>query len=80
MNELMNAIGQNLAQHLTSIGVGSGVFLFSFIHNMPEAPPSSMQEYWTWVRDSLQTAIPIRQARQANPTLPQDAAQPKETK
>lgn len=75
MNQLLNAIAANLYQHLTTIGVGSGVLFFAVIHNMPPEPPSSMQEYWTWVRDSLQTAIPVRQARQQNPT--QD--KPKET-
>lgn len=73
MNELLTAIGHNLAQHLTSLGVGSGVLFFAVIHNMPEKPPTSMQEYWTWVRDSLQTSIPVRQAAShANPTQPKE--------
>ncbi len=75
MNALLNAIGQNLLQHLTSIGVGSGVLFFAIVHNMPENPPTSMQEYWTWVRDALQTSIPVRQGRQPNPQQPVSPAQ-----
>lgn len=73
MNALIDAVSTNLVQHLTSIGVGSGVLFFAVVHNMPENPPASMQEYWTWVRDSLQTAIPVRQAR-PHPTQPDTPA------
>jgi len=78
MNALLDAVAYNLYQHLTTIGVGSGVLFFAIVHNMPEIPPASMQEYWTWVRDSLQTAIPVRQGRNNRPTLPANPAQQKE--
>jgi len=67
MNEFLQAIGHlgatvanNLSTHLAAEG-GVGVLLFGvFVHTMPPQLPSSLQEYWTWVRDALQTALPVR--------------------
>ena len=70
MHEILDAIAKDFLTHLTSIGVGSGVLFFAIIHNMPEHPPVNMQEYWTWVRDSLQSAIPVRQPRVVAPPVP----------
>jgi len=84
MHELLDALAKDFLAHLTSVGVGSGVLFFAIIHNMPEHPPANMQEYWTWVRDSLQSAIPVRQPRVVNfaPSLalpaPPPPAAPKE--
>lgn len=75
MNEMLNAVGHNLAQHITSIGVGSGLLLFTFINCMPAHPPTSLEEYWAWVREALQTAIPARYHSTPNPQAPAEPAQ-----
>lgn len=60
MNELLNAIGHSVTQNLGSIGVGTLVIAVALVHNMPEKLPTSIQDFWTWLRGSLQTAIPVR--------------------
>jgi hypothetical protein len=54
------AVGLDLLQHLRSIGIGSGALFVVFIHTMPRRPPESMVEYWEWVREALQTLLPIK--------------------
>jgi hypothetical protein len=60
MNELLNAIGHNLAQNIGYEEGAFGLLLAVFVHNMPATIPKTFQEIWTWVRDSLQTALPVR--------------------
>lgn len=33
---------------------------------MPEKIPATFQEWWTWFRDTLQTAVPAARAQRAN--------------
>lgn len=66
MNELWQAILHNLAQHLTEASVGSGVLLIAIISHWPEQIPRTMQDWWTWARNSFQGALPIR-AQISNP-------------
>ena len=63
----MNALIEHISQHLATYGVGGGVLIVAAISCMPEKIPFSAQECWTWLRASLQTAIP---ARTSHPTLP----------
>ena len=78
-NEFLTALGHlgatvlnNLSDHAAASGIGSGLLFFVFVHTMPENPPAKMQDYWTWIRDALQTLTP---ARYGHPTQPVEPAQ-----
>ncbi len=79
MNPLLGALGRYALEHLASIGVGAGIVAVSAIHNMPPQPPHSLRwidaDLWTWTRDTLQTAIPIRQVNPSHPTPPASPAE-----
>ena len=60
MNELLNAIGHSIVQNLGYEEGVAGLLVAVAIHNMPATIPKTLQEIWTWVRDSLQTALPVR--------------------
>jgi len=81
MNEFLQAIGHlgativnDLTQHISGVGIGSGALFFVFVNCMPQTPPASIADYWTWVRDSLQTLTPARY--HTNPTQPVPPAKP----
>ena len=64
----MSQFFQHIAQHLAAYGFGSGLLILGLITTMPESVPVSFQDFWTWMRHALQTAVPA--ARQ-KPTQPQ---------
>ena len=47
-------------------------FAIASICTMPELLPKSAQDLWTWLRSSLQLAVPAARQRQANPTQPEN--------
>ncbi len=79
----MNSIGQAIAAHITAnlatILTAGGILFVAFVSCMPIDPPSSLVEYWRWVRESLQTAIPAARRNHIeppNPSQPVIPAQP----
>ncbi len=86
MIDCLQAISSELARHAQAYGLGSGVLLLAVVARWPETIPHSAQEWWTWARDSFQTAMPIphnlvprRPTAQASsdPTQPVGPAQQK---
>ena len=77
----MNAILDNIAKNWQVYTASAGVLFVAFVSCMPKNPPASMVEYWTWVREALQTAIPAARPHinhdEPNPTKPVEPAQPK---
>ena len=78
-NEFLTALGHlgatvinNVSNHAEAGGIGSGLLFFVLVHTMPSKPPATFQEYWTWVREALQTLTPARYGR---PTEPEEPAQ-----
>jgi len=59
MNHTIHVIGW-LLQKYPSIDAGVGALVMATILSMPEKIPTRLQEFWTWMRDSLQSAVPNR--------------------
>jgi hypothetical protein len=59
MDGLEASILTELRRHLATYGIGSGVLLLGVIQHIPKAPPKSIQDWWTWMRESLMTVLPI---------------------
>lgn len=55
-----------LRRHWQAYGAGSGVVLVAAVASIPEKPPSTLQEWWTWMRTTLQTALPINRIASAS--------------
>lgn len=77
MNEVLQAIAaliRLITQHLATVfEVGSGALFIALVSTMPKLIPKTLQDWWTWVRDSLQTAIPAtrnHREQDENPTTP----------
>lgn len=70
-----------LQKDWAAIAASAGVLFVAFVSCMPLDPPASITEYWRWVRESLQTAIPA--ARRNNhqdppPNPPPDNSEKKD--
>lgn len=65
----MNQFLDNLSQHWHVYAPVAGVLFVAFVSCMPKNPPKSLAEIWTWVRSSLQTAIPAARAHEPAPPL-----------
>lgn len=83
MNDLLHALAalvRLITEHLATVfEVGSGALFIAIVSTMPKKVPTRFQDYWDWVRDSLQTAIPATRAVHTEyPTVPVAPAQPKE--
>lgn len=52
-------ITSNLPEYL----IFFSALLVAIVCTMPENPPASIREWWKWMRDSLQTAVPAARAR-----------------
>lgn len=72
------ALRQHIASNLGIYFTTFGAILIAGIATMPERIPGSLQDWWAWVRNALQTAIPAaRHAPPPVPTPPVDPANPK---
>ena len=60
MNEILNNIAKNWGTYTAA----AGVLFVAFVSCMPKNPPASLAEYWQWVREGLQTAIPAARPHQ----------------
>lgn len=74
MNAL-SQLGAFLAYHWAAISAFAGVAAVAFVCTMPPNRPRSLDEWWTWLRNGLQTAVPAARHNE-NPTSPN----PKEQK
>lgn len=72
MNDLWNALATQAAAHLIEIEAALAALAISFIFSMPESFPKTLQAYWSWFRDTLQGAVPMKfqKTNHANPTNP----------
>ena len=61
-----------LINHIDNILVALGMLGLAIINSMPAKCPSSFAEVYSWLRDSLQTAIPINR-RTINPPTPTES-------
>ena len=52
------ALGENMVGHWGEYAATLGVLGVAVVSCIPERVPKSLQEWWTWMRESLQTAIP----------------------
>lgn len=72
----MNQFWQFILAHQGVAGGAVAALFVAGVCTMPALFPKTAQEWWTWVRDALQTAVPAARAAHANPTKPETPAQP----
>ena len=72
--QILDAIGQHIARNSGAYGTAAVGFGLAVAKNIPPVVPKSIQEMWTWMRDSIQTALPITRA--SNPIPPDSPAKP----
>lgn len=60
----MNGLVAFLSHHLAATGFGSGALIVAIISTMPQIRPKTLDDWWEWVRNSLQTAIPASRRQQ----------------
>jgi hypothetical protein len=89
-DQIGNHILEHIARHGREYGVGGGALFIAIISTMPKTPPASFGEFWTWIRESLQTAVPSARATHVppvdqnpgseppDPIVPATPAQPKQ--
>ena len=79
LQPILTAISQNIEQNAGTYITGfisiCSLLLVAFIGSMPPQIPKSMQDMWTWMRETLQTATPINRVAQhgamgVNPDIP----------
>ena len=56
---LQQHIARNVPEYITFIGA----LAIAAVCTMPANPPISFRELWSWLRDTLQTAVPAARAR-----------------
>lgn len=66
---ICQAIGEHIARHSEAYGTGGIALFLSVAKNAPPLIPKSAQDMWTWMRDSVQTALPISR-NNPNPSSP----------
>jgi len=62
MKDILTYLGSNLNYILSALGL----FFLAVINSMPPQIPSTVNEWYLWLRDSLQTAIPINRRTDKN--------------
>ncbi len=79
MNSFWHQVGVLIIQHLTAAGFGGGVLIVAIISSLPPNRPRTLDDWWHFMRESLQTAIPAARHPQSpqSPTQPVDPAQQK---
>lgn len=72
MNALWNALAQQIASHLVEVEAGVAALIISGVYSIPEQFPVTIQAYWSWFRDTLQGAVPMKFQKtiHVNPTQP----------
>jgi hypothetical protein len=62
MRDILTYLGSNLNYILSVLSL----FFLAGINSMPSKIPSNVNEWYLWLRDSLQTAIPINRRTDKN--------------
>ena len=73
------ALQQNIAGHVTEYVTLAGALFVAFVCTWPAKIPTSIQEWWTWLRDAFQTAVPaarMNHSQQVPPPNPQPPVGP----
>lgn len=60
--QIITDLVHHFEMHAEGYGVGIGAVVLSTAKNWPEMIPKSAQDWWTWMRNSVQTALPISRA------------------
>lgn len=76
MNDLWNALAQQVASHLVEVMAGGAAILISGVYSIPEQFPTTLQAWWTWFRDTLQGAVPLKFQKANHPNPQPTPAQP----
>lgn len=83
-NPILEAILSHVSKNWEAYSAGAGALALATIICMPVKFPRSLDDWWTWLRNSLQTAIPARHAPASidppNPIQPATPAQPPKEK
>lgn len=87
MNAILIQLGSFLAAHETLLTAGISALFVAAVCTMPAKAPlipadHPIQDVWTWIRDTLQTAVPAARMNHANgqnqnPLRPADPANQK---
>lgn len=72
----MQAFLALVMHHMTAAGFGSGVLIVALISCLPANRPKTLDQWYAYFRESLQTAIPAARHPQG-PTTPVDPDQTK---
>ena len=59
----MHAFLSFIAQHWTAAGFGSGAVLIAFATCLPEKRPRTLDDFYAYFRESVQTVIPAGRRR-----------------
>lgn len=66
----LSAIGAHIARNSGAYGTASIAGGLAVAKNIPSQIPKTLQELWTWMRNSIQTALPISRSSGPDPTVP----------
>jgi hypothetical protein len=72
----LHCILHALAAHPAQVEGAGAVLLFAFVSSLPAQRPKTLDDWYAYFRESLQSAIPVGR-HSANPTPPANPAQPK---
>lgn len=81
MNDLWNALAQQIYSHLAAIeeagGAAVAALCISGIFAIPEKFPGlDLQAWWSWMRDTLQGAVPMKFQKANHPNPQPTPAEP----
>ena len=72
MSDILAALGQHISDHWVVYSTAAVALSTATISCMPQKRPRAADEWWVWLRASLQTAIPARH----NPVPPEPVQSP----
>lgn len=64
----LTAIFHLLQAHLAATGVTGGLLFIALVSSLPEERPRTIDDWYRYFRESLQTAIPAARRHPQNPT------------
>lgn len=57
------ALQQHIARNIEGYGALASAIAIACVCMMPKNRPKSIDDWWTWFRDTLQTAVPAARAQ-----------------
>lgn len=65
IHPILDAIQQHILKNMPEYVIGISALSIATVVTMPPLIPKSLQDWWNWIRNALQTAIPAaRSARE----------------